>query len=58
MSAEQPGLLQSLRAALKNRPFVFGLAIFLLTWVSVDLLQTIAAVLHQVRLATAKPKAT
>jgi GPH family glycoside/pentoside/hexuronide:cation symporter len=36
---EPPGLRQSLRAALKNRPFVFGAAIFLFTWVSVDILQ-------------------
>jgi GPH family glycoside/pentoside/hexuronide:cation symporter len=37
---EQPGLKTSLKAALKNRPFVFGMVIFLLTWVSVDILQT------------------
>lgn len=36
---EQPGLLESLKAALKNRPFVFSMVIFLLTWVSVDILQ-------------------
>jgi GPH family glycoside/pentoside/hexuronide:cation symporter len=36
---EPPGLRESLRAALKNRPFVFGAAIFLFTWVSVDILQ-------------------
>jgi len=36
----QPGLRESLRAAVKNRPFVFGMVIFLLTWVSVDILQT------------------
>jgi GPH family glycoside/pentoside/hexuronide:cation symporter len=40
MELEQPGLRQSLRAAMKNRPFVFSVAIFLLTWVSVDILQT------------------
>ena len=39
MQQEQPGLRQSLRAALQNRPFVFGLVIFLLTWVSVEILQ-------------------
>jgi len=39
MAQEQPRLLQSLRAAMKNRPFVFGMAIFLLTWVAIDLLQ-------------------
>lgn len=34
-----PKLRQSLQAALKNRPFVFGAVIFLLTWVSFDILQ-------------------
>jgi GPH family glycoside/pentoside/hexuronide:cation symporter len=37
---EQPGLGESLKAAAKNRPFVFGMVIFLLTWVSIDILQT------------------
>jgi GPH family glycoside/pentoside/hexuronide:cation symporter len=37
---EQPGLRESLKAALKNRPFVFSMVIFLLTWVSMDILQT------------------
>jgi GPH family glycoside/pentoside/hexuronide:cation symporter len=36
---KRPGLRQSLRAALRNRPFVFGLVIFLLTWVAVEILQ-------------------
>ena len=36
----EPGLAESLRAAAKNQPFVFGMVIFLLTWVSVDILQT------------------
>lgn len=36
----QPRLSQSIRAALKNRPFVFSIGIFLFTWVSVDILQT------------------
>jgi len=36
---EEPGLLESLRAAARNRPFVFSMVIFLLTWVSVDILQ-------------------
>jgi len=39
MSMEQPKLLESLKAALKNRPFVFGAVIYLLTWVSIDILQ-------------------
>jgi GPH family glycoside/pentoside/hexuronide:cation symporter len=37
---EQPGLRESLRAAVKNRPFVFGMVIFLLTWVCMDILQS------------------
>ena len=36
---KQPGLKESLQAALKNRPFIFSAAIFLLTWVSIDILQ-------------------
>jgi len=40
MEMEQTTLRQSLRAASKNRPFLFGLGIFLLTWVSIDILQT------------------
>jgi GPH family glycoside/pentoside/hexuronide:cation symporter len=35
----QPGLVESLRAAARNRPFVFSAIIFLLTGVSVDILQ-------------------
>jgi len=38
---EQPGILKSMKAALKNRPFVFGLVIYLFTMVSMDILQTI-----------------
>ena len=36
----QPGLRESLRAAIRNRPFVFSVGLFLLTWVSVDILQS------------------
>ncbi len=36
---ERSSILQSLRAALKNRPFVFSLVIYLLTWVSVNVVQ-------------------
>jgi GPH family glycoside/pentoside/hexuronide:cation symporter len=36
----QPGLRESLTAALRNRPFVFSVGLFLLTWVSVDILQS------------------
>ncbi len=39
ITQEPPKLLESLRAASRNRPFVFSAAIFLLTWVCVDILQ-------------------
>lgn len=39
ITQEPPKLLESLKAAMKNRPFVFSAAIFLLTWVCVDILQ-------------------
>jgi GPH family glycoside/pentoside/hexuronide:cation symporter len=40
MAAEQPRLGESLRAAFKNRPFVFAAGVYLFTWIAVDLLQT------------------
>ena len=40
MAQEQPKLKESLKAAYQNRPFVFGAVIFLITWVSMDILQT------------------
>jgi GPH family glycoside/pentoside/hexuronide:cation symporter len=40
VAQERPKLLQSFRAAMKNRPFVFSMAIFLLTWVAVDVIQS------------------
>ena len=40
MQLNQPSLRSSLKSALKNRPFVFGAGIFLLTWVAIDILQT------------------
>ncbi|MBN1582264.1 MAG: MFS transporter, partial [Anaerolineae bacterium] len=43
----QPRLRESIQAAVKNRPFVFGLGIMLLTWVSVNVVQT--ALLYFVR---------
>jgi glycoside/pentoside/hexuronide:cation symporter, GPH family len=36
---KQPGLIDSIMAAAKNRPFIFGLIIFLFTWVSIDILE-------------------
>jgi glycoside/pentoside/hexuronide:cation symporter, GPH family len=36
----QPKLKESLQAAIQNRPFVFSIAMFLLTWVAVALLES------------------
>lgn len=36
----QPKIISSLRAAFKNRPFVFSMAMFLLTWVGVKLIES------------------
>jgi GPH family glycoside/pentoside/hexuronide:cation symporter len=41
MNLKQPGLLESLRASMQNRPFIFSAVIYLFTWVTVDILQTI-----------------
>jgi GPH family glycoside/pentoside/hexuronide:cation symporter len=41
MEIEQPGIWKSIKAAWKNRPFVFGLGIFLFTWVSISIVETI-----------------
>ncbi len=38
-SLEQPSLRESLKAAVKNRPFIFGAVIYLFTWLSIDILQ-------------------
>jgi GPH family glycoside/pentoside/hexuronide:cation symporter len=40
IAQEQPSLIHSLRAARENRPFIFGLVIFLLTWVSMTVLES------------------
>jgi GPH family glycoside/pentoside/hexuronide:cation symporter len=41
MQQKQPSIRQSLRSSWRNKPFIFGLIIFLFTWVSVDILQAI-----------------
>jgi glycoside/pentoside/hexuronide:cation symporter, GPH family len=41
MNQKQPGLIESVRAAKQNKPFIFSAIIFLFTWVTVDILQTI-----------------
>ncbi len=40
MELPQPSLRQSLHAAVRNRPFIFSVGIFLFTWVAVDILQS------------------
>jgi GPH family glycoside/pentoside/hexuronide:cation symporter len=40
MEQKKPSLRQSLNSAWKNKPFRFGLAIFLATWISVEILQS------------------
>jgi GPH family glycoside/pentoside/hexuronide:cation symporter len=37
----QPSLRDSLRAAVHNRPFLFAAGLFLLTWMAVDIIQTV-----------------
>jgi GPH family glycoside/pentoside/hexuronide:cation symporter len=39
MEQHQPSLRQSLKLTRNNRPFLFGLAIFLMTWVGVEIVQ-------------------
>jgi GPH family glycoside/pentoside/hexuronide:cation symporter len=41
MAQPQPRLIPSIRAAFGNRPFLFGLGIYLFTWVSVSILESI-----------------
>ncbi len=38
---KQPGLKESLRAALKNRPFIFSVGLFLFTWTAIEFIQGI-----------------
>jgi GPH family glycoside/pentoside/hexuronide:cation symporter len=40
MEQEKPSLWKSLKASWRNKPFLYGLAIFLATWISVDILQS------------------
>ncbi len=37
----QPALKESLRAAIRNRPFLFAAGIFLVTWTTLDIVQTL-----------------
>ena len=41
MLQEQPSIWKSIKAAWTNRPFLFGLGIFLFTWVSISIIETI-----------------
>ena len=40
ISEEKPKLLPSLKAAFKNRPFMFGAGIYLLTWMTILVVET------------------
>jgi GPH family glycoside/pentoside/hexuronide:cation symporter len=41
LEQKKPTILQSLRSAKNNRPFIYGLLLFLMTWVSVEIVQAI-----------------
>jgi GPH family glycoside/pentoside/hexuronide:cation symporter len=41
MKQEQPTLKQAIRSVRNNRPFIFGLVIFLFTWVTISIIQLI-----------------
>jgi GPH family glycoside/pentoside/hexuronide:cation symporter len=41
MELAQPSLLESLRAALRNPPFLYSISIFLLTWMCMDVIQLV-----------------
>jgi GPH family glycoside/pentoside/hexuronide:cation symporter len=47
MAQAQPGIRESLRAVRGNRPFMFSLIMFLLTWVSIAVIQ--AALLYYIK---------
>jgi GPH family glycoside/pentoside/hexuronide:cation symporter len=40
-SQEKPNMIPALKAAFKNRPFVFGAVIYLLTWICMDIIQAV-----------------
>jgi GPH family glycoside/pentoside/hexuronide:cation symporter len=40
MQLEQPNPIESLKLSVKNKPFVFSAIIFLFTWLTIDILQT------------------
>lgn len=41
IAKERPKLIPSLKAAVKNRPFVFGAVIYLFTWMCMTIIQTV-----------------
>jgi GPH family glycoside/pentoside/hexuronide:cation symporter len=41
MEISQPNIWKSIKAAWTNRPFVFGLGIYLFTWVAISIIETI-----------------
>jgi GPH family glycoside/pentoside/hexuronide:cation symporter len=49
---KQPRLFPSIKAAFRNRPFVFSMVMFLLTWMSIDLIQ--ATILYFIKHAVGR----
>ncbi len=41
MHQEQPAVLKSIKTVWKNRPFLFGLGLFLFTWAAISIIETI-----------------
>ncbi len=41
MQQKQPGLWESIRSSVQNRPFVFSTILYIFTWLTIDILQTI-----------------
>jgi len=41
ITQEKPKMIPALKAAFKNRPFVFGAIIYLLTWICMDVIQSV-----------------
>src|SRR4030043_352426 len=41
MQQKQPGLRESILSSVQNRPFVFSTTLYIFTWLTIDILQTI-----------------
>ena len=56
MHQEQPGIKESIRSALKNRPFIFGMIIFLFTWAGCGYFADFSFVLHKIHRSAGSPE--